>query len=215
MATNRTKTLNDNTAASSPGRLALSHARLRKQRPDLYGLRGLWTRIRDHFEKRRPMRLHIQELLAHGDSRAAVVVSVSPLLVAAYSDELDCVVLLRFPDKMVRRFALSVGQRLLTVNAYRRCDHYDPDVVLGPRMYRRWTGYHPNIADFLTTDVERLADRKAKIGEEEWQRTRQMGLAYLAAYPGVWRDGRPGYSTIPATRQPLVTSAHGPSAGGG
>ena len=46
-----------------------------------------------------PQRTYLKEQLLHGDSRAAVVVSVDPLLlVAAYTDELDCVALLRFPD---------------------------------------------------------------------------------------------------------------------
>lgn len=51
-------------------------------------------------------RYHIRDMLAHGDSRAAVVVSVSPLLVACYCDDLDGVCLLRFPD------SLAAGHRL-------------------------------------------------------------------------------------------------------
>ena len=40
----------------------------------------------------------IAEHLIFGDSRAAVVISIYPkLIVAAYSDELDCVAMLLFP----------------------------------------------------------------------------------------------------------------------
>ena len=38
------------------------------------------------------------EHLEHGDSRAAIVISTDPeLLIAAYTDELDCIAMLRLP----------------------------------------------------------------------------------------------------------------------
>jgi len=193
---NRTRTLDDTTSASDPGQIRLSHEKLRVLRPDLYGIGGIWNSILAFFRVGWPQRIYIEEQLQCGDSRAAVVVSITPLLVAAYTDELDCIAMLRFPEEFVHRYRLSVGTRLLTVNCYGDSPNYDPDLLLGPRLIQRWTGFHPVIADFLTDDYDRVESRKKEITEDEWQRADTMGMEYLKLRPGVARDGRPVYSSI-------------------
>jgi hypothetical protein len=138
-----------------------------------------------------PQRLYLREQLQNGDSRAAVVVSTTPLLVAAYSDELDCVAILQFPRRFVDEYQLSERSRLITVNLYRRRDDYDDDLMPGPNATGHWTGFHPVIADFLTEDRDRVERRKQEIAEEEWQRATELGYAYVRERPGVVRDGRP------------------------
>jgi len=69
----------DSAFASDPGEVALSDAKLRRLRPDLFGL-GAWIKQR---KKGSVGTRSIGEHLADGDSRAAVVASVDPLLVAA------------------------------------------------------------------------------------------------------------------------------------
>ncbi len=195
---NRTRTLDDTTSASDPGQITLSHEKLRVLRPDLYGIAGVWEFIAAFFRLGWPQRIYIEEQLQCGDSRAAVVVSVNPLLVAAYTDELDCIAMLRFPDEFVRRYRLSIGSRLLTVNCYGNSPNFDPDLILGPQLIQRWTGFHPLIAEFLTDDYDRVQARKNDITENEWQRAFTMGTEYIKVRPGVARDGRPVYSSIPA-----------------
>jgi len=194
----RTRTLDDSTFASDPGRITLSHDKLRVLRPDLYGLRGLWKSLRSVLGVGRPERVYIEEQMQHGDSRAAVVVSTCPLLIAAYTDELDCVAMLRFPDEFVHQHQLSDGTRLLTVNCYGRAPYCAPDLIFGPNYKHRWTGFHPIIAEFVTEHDRRVEARKREIPEEEWQRAYSMGKEYLKLRPGVARDGRPVYSSIPA-----------------
>ena len=197
---NRTKTLDDSTYATDPGQIRLSHNKLRVLRPDLYGLRGLWQSCLAYFRLRWPQRTYVAEQLQCGDSRAAVVISTAPLLVAAYTDELDCIAMLRFPDEFVDHYHLQKGTRLLTVNCYGSLPDYDPDLILGPKRIERWTGFHPVIADFLTDDVDRVEARKKQITEDEWQRTLDMGTEYARRFPKVARDGRPVYSATPASR---------------
>src|SRR5262249_51250149 len=84
-----------------------------------------------------PERIYIEEQLQHGDSRAAIVVCTAPLLVAAYSDELDCIAMLRFPNTFAEEYKLWVGSRLLTVNTYGRGQKYDEDLILGPNLIER------------------------------------------------------------------------------
>lgn len=196
----RTRTLDDNTSASHPGGVQVCHAKLRLLRPDLYGLRRVWRWMTGR-ETGRWEKTYIREQLRHGDSRAAVVISTVPLLVAAYTDELDCVALLRFPDELARANDLFAGSRLLTVNTYKSPEHqpdYDADLILGPAMIKRWTGFHPIIAEFVSDDREQIEARKRAISEDEWKRTLSLGQAYRASRPGLARDGRPIYAWLPA-----------------
>ena len=201
-----TKTLDDNTFASFPGRVRLSEAKLKALQPELFSRFSaliswhvfdgkLWnghtfwkTRIREH--------------LWGGDSRAAVVVSTKPLIVAAYTDEIDCVALLRFKNRLVSEYDLEVGSRLVSVNLYEYMHDgtYETDLLPGPLARVYYRNFTPLIADFLTDDVERLAQRKDEISEDEWKRTEEMGQSYLEEGYAQPRDGRPFWCTDPADK---------------
>ena len=201
MRRKRTRTLDDATFATDPGEIKLSHTLLRIMRPDLYGIKGIRNSILVFFGKRWAQRKYIEEQLHNGDSRAAVVISADPLLVAAYTDELDCVAMLRFPIEFVRLWRLSVGSRLLTVNCYGDSPTYDSDLILGPNLISRWTGFHPIIAEFVSEDYDRIEDRKNQISDDEWRRAGTMGWEYVRSRPGLARDGRPVLASIPAIKR--------------
>ena len=60
------------------------------------------------------------------------MISIEPkILIAAYTDELDCVAMLEFPKEPLREYSLSVGSRLLTVNVYERKNKTDSDLIRG------------------------------------------------------------------------------------
>lgn len=195
---NKKQTLDGSTTASDPGQIKLSLSKFRILRPDLFGLSGILISIRKFFRGGLPERVYAEEHLQFGDSRAAVVITAAPLLIAAYTDELDCIAMLRFPDEFIHTYKLSPGDRLLTVNTYKDDSEYDSDLIIGPKMLNRWSGFYPLIADFLTEDQKRLAERQSQINEKEWRRAEKMGRDYLKRYPGVARDGRPVYSSYPA-----------------
>ncbi len=169
-------------------------------RPDLFGAGALWHAFLVFMSiEPFPHKRMIREQLQVGDSRAAVVMKISPLLVTAYTDELDCIAMLRFDDSLVAEFGLKPGTRLLTVNTYRHDGgEYDSDLSPGPNALGQWFAFSPMIADFLTDDADRLSARKAQIQESEWERTAELGEAYLAAKPGQYRDGRPVLAGRPA-----------------
>src|SRR5688572_27161776 len=105
----------DRTYASDPGRLTLSRRRFRRLEPAARGLRGwLWRRLWGGAVLEEMLNEH----LLLGDSRAACVISMDPLLVVAYTDELDCVAMLSFPSWLIEEHRLRLGSRLLTVNTY-------------------------------------------------------------------------------------------------
>ncbi len=192
----KTWTLDNTSYATSPGRLTLSDEKLRLLRPDLYVMS---QRLRELVGLAFPQRTYLREQLQNGDSHAAVVISTSPLLVAAYSEELDCVAILEFPIELVADYRLQVGTKLLTVNTYRSEPQIDADLVRGPHARDHWTGFSPLIADFVSTDDARIKARKQEITREEWTRAYQLARDYLKAHPGVARDGRPVHCGGPAS----------------
>jgi len=197
----RTKTLNDNSAASDPGSIRLSHAKLRRFHPELYEPKGPWRWL----GRRSPMQefwlTRKTEHLLHGDSRAALVVCLQPLLVAAYTDELDCIALLHFPPELVAEYGLQIWTRLLTVNLYQAGSTPVADLENGPASYHRYCNFDPLIAEFVSDDFPRIEYRKAEISEAEWQRTAALAHAYFAKRGTLARDGRPMHSGDPATVQ--------------
>jgi hypothetical protein len=196
-----TKTLDDNTEACHPGGLTISYEKLRVLHPELDSP-AAWRRfVAKHpiYPKRHFWRTRVEEQLLYGDSRAAVVVSIDPHLIAAYTDELDCVALLRFPESFVEDYDLEIGSRLLSVNTYfypGEC-HVE-DLQVGPNAYGRYVNFNPFIADFLTDDVATLEERKAGISEDEWHKTAELGSSYLSERIAPPRDGRPLLSSLPA-----------------
>ena len=191
-----TFTLDNTSFASDPGQIALSDEKLRVLRPELCTLR---QHLRELLGLAFPQRTYLREHLQNGDSRAAVVVSTDPLLVATYTGELDCVVMLEFPLHFVEDYGLKTGTKLLTVNTYRRENEIDADLIPGPEAGQHWTGLHPIIAEFVSDDENRIRQRKKEIEQEEWRRAYQLGTAYLKARPGVVRDGRPVLAGRPSS----------------
>ena len=182
----------DSVKPSDAGGVRLVRSRLYPWRPNSLVNRIAGLLIADEFGNK------VDEHLRLGDSRAAVVVSVRDLLIAAYTDELDCIVMLRFPQEFVSRFNLRVGARLLTVNTYFKRPRVAPDLVPGPRAYDDWQNVNPLIAEFLSEDSDWIARRKAEIDEEEWDRCALLGHEYLRRRPGVARDGSPYKCMLPA-----------------
>jgi uncharacterized protein (TIGR02996 family) len=184
--------------ASDPAMARLSDAKLRRFHPELYSFWGLVYAL----VTGEPVNLRsvVKEHLYHGDSRAAVVVSVAPLLVSAYTDEFDSVVLLKFPNDLVQEYGLAIGSRLLTSNTYQLAS--DPrllavDLLDGPRSHLHWDNFSPRIAEFLSDDILRIEKRKAEISAEEWQCAHEMGMERLARNVPC-RDGRPLLCGVPA-----------------
>lgn len=169
--------------AADPGGVTIDPQRLRRLSPSLFGAGALL-----------PTRVVAKKILdAHlwnGDSRAAVVLSTQPMLVAAYSDDFDAVVVLRFDPRTLDTY-VQPGSRLLTVNTYFRGNTVARDIVRGPYGTGPWANFHPVIVDFVAADLGRVERRKATIAEPEWQRAWQLGQDHLVKQPGQVRDGAP------------------------
>lgn len=116
------KKIEANSNATTPGGIPLCLDHLRHLCPDFFGLQGYFLGVAARYADEPIERDRIERNLRCGDSQSAVVISTSPLLIAAYTDELDCVAMLRFQDSLnlVDHFGLRKGSQLLTVNYYSR-----------------------------------------------------------------------------------------------
>lgn len=199
MADRKTRTLDDTTQAPNPGWLRVSPRKLHAMHPELASWHA-WLRcvVRERLFRGPSLsywRAHIQEHMMHGDSRPALVVSVDPLRVAAYTDEMDCVVLLKFDQSFVSDYSLRVGSRLLSVNTYARAESgYATDIIIGEWNNGTWGNYAPYIAEFLSDDVLVIDQLKAGIHEDEWLRTTLAAERYRKTKGLlIARDGRPRF----------------------
>jgi hypothetical protein len=193
--------------ATNAASLTLSDDRLRMLQPQLFDT-AQWAREDDRTRWLRDIR----HTLARGDGRAAVVVDAARAVVASYTDELDCVVLLKFDPALALAHGWRDGSRLLSANSYlSRAGGVAPDLRPGPGDEGRWGNVWPLVADLLTDDDAALAARKQAIAEPEWERTLQLGRRALADRVTP-RDGRPVTSLHPA-RPPAVPPPPAPASG--
>jgi len=175
--------------ASSPGNISLSTSKLRALHPELFSA-STKTELRDGWIKL------FASQLEHGDARAAVVIDPEQGIVAAYTDELDCVAMLQFKPELVETLGWKMGARLLTVNGYSSGNGVAAsDLTPGPEQTGRWNNFRPLIAELLTDDPMSVEQRKREIPEEEWSRALRMGKASRSVPP---RDGRPLRCDTPA-----------------
>lgn len=179
----------DETTATNPARLKLSHTRVEQLYP------GLFPAADDECEWEDPVIVRaafatLEDHLWRGDARAAVVMSVAPLIVAAYSDELDCVAMVSFSRLVNELYSLSVGDHLVSVNSYPVGARRGADLSLGPRAMGNYVDFSPLIGDFVTDDQSRIAHLRAAIAQEEWNRSVALG-EHRMEYALSARDGMP------------------------
>jgi len=198
------RNVNQRSFASAPLGLELSDFKLRQLCPSLYCRSGVSGTLRCLFYDGFGSRYYIRDMLIHGDSRAAIVLRVFPLLVASYCDDLDGVCVLRFPDDLVIEYELNPGTKLVTVlNSWcmpigLQLGQVARDLALGGRGNPCYLNFWPLIADFLSDDVEKVAARKEQISAREYERCRLLGEEHLRLFNGLARDGRPDRSMHPA-----------------
>lgn len=193
------RTVDRSTQAVDRGGFKLSKQKIRKFHPPLFGVRAWLHDLSIQSERLRTSHL-VQMLSDHvqfGDSRAAVVLSTDPLLIAAYSDDLDAVTVVQFERSLVDEHRLGPGTRLVTVNTFEDDGRLATDLVRGPKARGSWTNFWPMIAEFSCDDVEAIEARKRTIKDAEWQRTTELGRAFVSSGRRP-RDGRPLMSIKPA-----------------
>ena len=128
--------------------------------------------------------------LKYGDTQPALVVSANPLRIAAYSDELDAVVMLRFPEELARQYDLSEGTRLTTSNVYfYEYGRYGKDYFPGEECTHQYADFMPVVQLFLGKNDEYIRSKTNLFDTEKWQKVARLAEEYLTEHPGMERDG--------------------------
>lgn len=188
--------------ASNAARLTPSPELMARFAPELFddGVLGPLSPAR---RKRSYWQSRLGAHLAQGDARAAVVLSLQPVLVACYADDFDAAVVARFDDWVRALPGLQVGSRLLSVNLFtpRRGRRVAADLAWGPQPRNAdFENFTPVVADFVSVDQQNLTTAKWTISEQEWLRCAQAGQEYLQRTGGATRDGdfrRVGRPAVP------------------
>ncbi len=145
---------------------------------------------------RSDMRINfVQRALMYGDTQPALVVSVDPLLVAAYSDEMDAVIMLRFPTEFVDIYNLSVGTRLTTSNIYYTELQFAKDIFVGEDYLHNYVDFIPFVQLFIGKHDDKIAAKVKLFSEDVWSKVEGMADDYLRNHPGLYRDGFFYFST--------------------
>lgn len=131
----------------------------------------------------------VMRSLLYGDTQPAVVVSTNPLLIAAYSDEMDAVVMLRFPEEFAGQYNLSVGSRLTTSNVYSSGASVADDIHVGEKYSHLYTNFVPIVQLFLGKKDEKITEKINLFGEDKWQAVSEKADDYVRLYPNCFRDG--------------------------
>lgn len=175
---------NKNSWAGDPGRLILSETKY-NEIGQLLNLNKEQLKI---FNKKKKV---IAEHIKYGDTQPASVVSIDPLIISCYNDEIDCVVMLKFPPELASKYNLKIGDRLITVNQYwpKMMFDYAPDLIPGENSSNQFRDVIPVVGLFVAEN-EGVCIRKVETIEiSEWHKLQELTLKYLQEKPDTYRDG--------------------------
>ena len=134
---------------------------------------------------------YVGSVLKQGDLQPALVCSEAPFTVAAYSDEMDAVVMLEFPKELREQYGLHVGDRLVTSVGYLEGVDVSlaPDIFPGEGFTRNYAEFVPIVQLFLASDEEKAMARTAEFDEVHWQKVERLASSYAKEHPDLKRDG--------------------------
>lgn len=186
------------TVASNAARLDLDISLLHKLHPEWSGFSGALLCIIQALTRRPSLATALRRHLSIGDARAAVVLSSRPHLIAAYTDELDAVAVIRVPAQCRNLVPSDLGARLISVNTYWEYGAPPTDIHVGQHSTGTWVSFHPVIASFVSRDHRRMDELKSRIESWEWDRAARLGSNWIDSFGAARaRDGQPGWSGVP------------------
>jgi hypothetical protein len=123
-----------------------------------------------------------------GDTNPAIVASLDPLLVAAYSEDMDAVIMLKFPQEYIERYNLKKQDKLITINIY-FTQLLHKDIFAGENCSNQWEDFMPTIGNFVSSDIDKIKAHTENIPEELWQHVQHLAEDYLSKHNGLYREG--------------------------
>lgn len=164
--------VDSNTFAENAGGVKLSEEKFRQMRDEILKMSFVQKmQYNRNFQR-------IDDYMTNGDTQPAIVYSVKPLIISAYSDEMDGVVFLEFPDRLAEMYNLHTGMRLVTSNVYNCGFKIAKDINTGAGYLKRYTDFTPIVQLFLTKDEDYVMKRTELFDENVWDRVKQLTEKY-------------------------------------
>ena len=135
----------------------------------------------------------IQKYIRDGEIQPAYVFNIDPLVISAYNDTIDNVILLEFPNDFVDKYNLKLGDRLLTSNVYwpKPKTKYG-DILPGVSNNMMFSDVYPFLLKFLVKDDDITGEefvKENKFSEFIWNYIENLTYAYYKFSKGTHRDG--------------------------
>jgi hypothetical protein len=138
---------------------------------------------------------YTKTVFEHGICNPAYVYQMNPLMIVAYSYEIDCVIPILFPKNYQPPIALKLNQRLLSVNTYGRNNNIiEDDLNEGSESINEWKNFSPHIAELYSDDILLIEEKKASIEERYWLKLPLLTKEYFEVNPKRYRLGLNGYT---------------------
>ena len=175
---------NNNSYAENPGNVKLSRKKCRQLKNRL--CKNFMLKI--NFDLNR---IPVSRWIRFGDTQPALVYSIEPLIISAYSDEMDAVVFLRFPDFLTDRYKLNVGDILASSNVYteRSDEIVADDIFIGENYLERYHDFTPIIQLFLSDDEEAIKFNAGIFDRNTLQRVQDLTEEYADRHLELCREG--------------------------
>ena len=127
----------------------------------------------------------LSEILKFGDTQPAVVYSAKPLVVSAYSDELDAVLFLSYPDELTDKYELKRGDRLTAACVYTEFGYGEPatDIEPGEKRSGKFIDFTPAVQLFSGANDKKIREKTALFDEETWARVEKLTQQRAASSP--------------------------------
>jgi hypothetical protein len=156
--------IDEKSMASNPGAVCLSREKFKELRDTILRVNPL-KKIYFNKQFRR-----IDQYLRNGDTQPAVVVSISPLIISVYSEDMDAVLFLKFPEELASKYGLIAGSRLVSSNVYFEGTKLAKDIQTGSGYTHSFVNFTPVIPLFLSSDEEFIRSRINLFEEDVWNR---------------------------------------------
>ncbi len=160
--------IDENSMASNPGAVCLSREKFKELRDKILRVNPL-KKIYFNKQFRR-----IDQYLRNGDTQPAVVLSISPLIISVYSEDMDAVLFLKFPEELASKYGLSVGSRLVSSNVYFEGTKLAKDIQTGTGYTHSFVNFTPVIPLFLSSDEGFIRSRTNLFEEDVWNRLKLL-----------------------------------------
>lgn len=171
-----------NSHAENAGGITLSREKYDFLRDNILKLSGLKKAYFNKQAKR------MGQYLKNGDTQPAVVVSESPFIIAVYSDELDGVQFVKFPEVLAEMYNLHTGSRLVCSNVYTPGTKPVRDIKAGPGYLGQYCDFTPTVQLFLADEENYVRSRTDLFPEEHWRMVEELAQQRFSKRHKV-RDG--------------------------